>query len=147
VFGWAPRTSTNGFARASEAVIWEITLYDFLLCYFALLMAIPPGWVNPVMKLVLIAAPVVASYLPTVPVSTLVTKRTLFLVGNRKSNGDVQPLDEFSLNQLARGGVVFAHEPPRLRYIELCAGVSWHRPKRGDGDKDSVEGARKRPPT
>ena len=38
-----------------------------LVRYFALLTAIPSGLLSPVSKLALIAAPVVASYSPTVP--------------------------------------------------------------------------------
>ena len=59
------------------------------------------------------------------------------------AGGYDQPSDEVAVNRGSGGNVVCAHEPNgpasnNLGDIELCAGVFWHGPKHGDGDKECV---------
>jgi hypothetical protein len=69
--------------------------------------------------------------------------------GQRDGGG--QSRDEFGLIQGSCGDVVFLHanviraEADRLSDIELRAGVSRHRRKRGDAQKEWAEGATPRP--
>jgi hypothetical protein len=69
---------------------------------------------------------------------------------DREPLGVVQPCDEAGANRGSGFGVIFVHDPTivsrNLGDIKLCAGVFWHGPKRGDGDKEWVKGAQKRPP-
>ena len=71
--------------------------------------ASPTGSFSPVMKLALIAAPVVASYLPTVPPLAFATKRVL--PDTASPSGTFSPVMKLALISGSRGGVVFAHDP------------------------------------
>jgi hypothetical protein len=68
----------EGSARVSrKVVIRQIIMRDCWCAILRYLTAIAWGLFNPVMKSALIAAPVLASYSPTVPLSAFATKRVL----------------------------------------------------------------------
>ena len=90
------------------------------------------------MKLALIAAPVLASYLPTVPLLRFATKRVL---PNTASPKGSQPRDKVGVNRGSRGGVVFANRAVAL--VRHEEGVAKHRESDGSGqprndDEDGV---------